>query len=134
MRAGSRIRRNAGSVRSALDRTKQGKSCAIRYDNGMAKFAGLSLQTLNDRLGPPSAKGTRKSSVPGTHALHVLWLCNGANAPACAAFVEARDRPMPADLTPWQQELFENMPLPKNGWTIEPCQLHHGLFARADDR
>lgn len=95
----------------------------------MAKFSGVSLQALSDRLGPPSAKHAQAGSSPGTHAFHMLWLCNGTNAPACSAFAEAQDTPVPADLTPREQEFFENAPFPKNGWTIEPCLRHHGMFA-----
>jgi hypothetical protein len=95
----------------------------------MPKFTGLSLQTLNDRLGPPSQQGMNAGSGTHRHAFHVLWFCNGPNAPARYAYAEARDRAMAPGLTRWEQELFDNAPFPQQGWTLKPCAQHRDVFA-----
>ncbi len=94
----------------------------------MPKFTGLSLQVLNDRLGRPSGKGTKVGFGPHRHAFHMLWFCNGPNAAACYAYAEAKDKPTPHDLTPWEQELFDNAPFPRDGWTLAPCPQHRNVF------
>ena len=63
------------------------------------------------------------------HAFSMLWYCNGPNAPACFATAEASDSTYASDLTPWEQELFDNAPLPQDGWTLKPCPEHHNVFA-----
>lgn len=88
----------------------------------MPKFTGLSLQTLNDRLGREYGSGTNYGSVLHRHSFRMVWNCT------CFATAEASDNPMPPDLTPWEQELFDNAPLPKDGWTITPCPQHRNIF------
>jgi hypothetical protein len=63
------------------------------------------------------------------HAFRILWPCNGPSASGCFATAEASDVPMPPDLTPWEQELFDKAPLPKDGWTLVPCPQHRNTFA-----
>ena len=98
------------------------------YDDGiMPKFTGLSLQTLDDRLGRRLGTGT--SGALNRHRFRILWYCNGPKAgPACLAIAEASDRPTPPDLTAFEQEFFENAPLPKDGWTLWACPQHRSTF------
>jgi hypothetical protein len=99
-----------------------GSQSAMAYDDRvMPKFTGLSLHTLNDRLGRPSGKGMRVGSGPHRHAFHIFWFCNGPNGPACYAYAETRDRSMPPDLTPWEQEIFDSAGFRREDWTLKPC-------------
>lgn len=95
----------------------------------MPKFIGVTLQTLNERLGPAGEKGMSPGSTSTRHRFHMVWQCQGPSAPACFAYTEAPDTPMPANLSPWEQELFDNAPLPKHGWTLKPCPQHRNVFA-----
>ena len=94
----------------------------------MAKFTGLSLHALTERLGPPSAKTMQMGAGTDRHAFHLLWFCSGPNAPACFATAAAPDEQMPPNLTPMEQEFFDNAPVPKNGWTLKPCPQHGSSF------
>ena len=94
----------------------------------MAKFTGLLLQVLEDRLGRKHAHGMSGSSDLHQHAFYIVWHCNESQAPKCLATARADDRPMPSDLTPWEQELFDKAPLPRDGWTLSPCPHHRGAF------
>src|SRR5438270_13077279 len=106
----------------------------------MSKFNGITLETLNQRLGQPSVRGMGRNFGPGIvafprrYAFHMVWYCNGRNAPACSATAQAGERPVPPDLTPWEQELFDHAPFPEEGWTLKPCPHHRNAFAdRAEE-
>lgn len=89
----------------------------------MPKFTGVSLQTLNERLGGALGSGTNHGPGLHRHTFRMVWDCT------CFATAAASDKPMPPDLTPWEEELFDNAPLPKDGWTIAPCPHHLNVFA-----
>ena len=90
----------------------------------MAKFAGVPLRALNERLGQPCS--TRRSG--GSHAM--FWDCSRtAGIPVCYAQARAEYQPTPRDLTPFEEELFDNTPPPEAGWTITPCPQHRDTFA-----
>ncbi len=89
----------------------------------MSKLAGLTLQTLQSRLGREHGSGMSRSSNLNRHAFRMVWKCS------CLAVAEAADKSMPPDLTAWEQELFGKAPLPKEGWTFTPCSQHRELFS-----
>lgn len=95
----------------------------------MSKRAGLSLQTLTDRLGRPAGRRVQLGSSRHNHVFHMMWFCNGANAAACFAAAAAEDTPMPPGLTRWEQELFDHAQFPKYNWTLRPCPQHRNAFA-----
>ena len=88
----------------------------------MSKYAGLSFQVLKERVGLHFGSGMSPDSSRHGHTFRMVWQCG------CFASTEASDKPTPPDLTPWEQEMFDNAPLPQEGWTITPCPQHEQRF------
>lgn len=94
----------------------------------MGRFTGISLLTLKDRLGPAHSKRWGSGG-----AFSLWWQCDNqlgpGTDPGCYAHAIADYRVTPPNLDAWEQEMFDNVPFPKEGWALNACPKHHGLFA-----
>src|SRR5579863_673538 len=94
----------------------------------MPRCTDISLQTLNGRLGPAPVRGSKTGDSSRHHRFYLIWVCNEIEQLACFAETAADDLPIPRDLTPREQELFDTAPFPEDDWTLRPCPQHAGLF------
>ena len=95
----------------------------------VATFRNVSIKTLYDRLGR-TAKGMQNFNGVSFHYLQ--WMCNKemeCGPIGCRAEAERPYRPTPTGLTPFEEEMFDNTPMPEDGWTFVPCERHSHLFS-----
>lgn len=92
-------------------------------------ITGVSKKTLYERLG----RAVERRLWMNGATLHTLqWMCNEAmecGPIGCRATAERPYRPTPPMLTPFEQEMFDNTPMPEGGWAFEPCERHRHLFS-----
>lgn len=88
------------------------------------------LRDLERILGSPPTRGT--TFLPGLKRLsYVVWYCFPAGEEP------SRDRPTngcPAVCVATSGEYDSEVPMPGDGWTIDPCPTHRATFDEIDSR